>query len=95
MIVLLVVTLAIVCGSTSREYKNPIFIPIVIWLYGIVFRLQGLPHTVLRVPVSQINDGFCEAEFSARGKADGSHDSPTDGSKFSPDHVAFNIEGVT
>ncbi|KAF6018428.1 NOSTRIN [Bugula neritina] len=42
----------------------------------------GLPTTVLRVPTHLIAEGFNEADFSSRGRADGSHDSPTDGTPY-------------
>lgn len=36
--------------------------------------LQGFPLTYLRVPVNLIADGFNEADFTARGNADGSQE---------------------
>ncbi|XP_067933564.1 nostrin-like isoform X2 [Watersipora subatra] len=54
---------------------------------------HGLPITVLRVPTHLICEGFSESEFSARGKADGSHDSATDGTPYeSIDHDEYYSE---
>ena len=43
-------------------------------VYIAVLFSQGFPLTYLRVPVNLIADGFNEADFTARGKADGSQD---------------------
>lgn len=51
------------------------------FIMSILNFLQGLPCTYLRVPNHLICEGFNDADFTARGRADGSHDSATDGSK--------------